>query len=101
MTRSKTKPPIRKPLFDEENTIRFAAGEKVEVGAAAGRSAGRSAAVCMTDRKSAKKVEPDRLPLSLMLKPEVITRIVEEATRKGKSVEQIVEKLVAKHLGKH
>jgi len=95
MTRSKTKPPIRKPLFDEETTLRFAAGEKVEVEAAAGRDA----AVNMTGRKSAEKSQPDRLPLSLMLKPEVITRIAEEATRKGKSVEQIVEKLVVKHLG--
>jgi hypothetical protein len=97
MTRSKTKPPIRKPLFDEETTIRFASGEVVEVEG----DVGTDAAASMPGRISAKKLESDRLPLSLMLKPEVITRISEEAARKGKSVEQIVEKLVGKHLGKH
>ena len=95
MTRSKTKPPIRKPLFDEENTLRFAAGETTEVEAAADRDA----AVSSTGRNQAKEQDPDRLPLSLMLKPEAIARIEEEAARKGKSAGQIVEKLVAKHLG--
>lgn len=95
MTRSKAKPPIRKPVFDEENTLRFAAGELAEAEAAG------NAAASMTSRKPGMKMEPARLPLSLMLKPEIITRITEEATRKGKSAGQIVEKLVARHLGKH
>jgi hypothetical protein len=95
MTRSKTKPPIRKPLFDEAETLRFAAGETAEVESAAGSDASAGT----TARKPAKGPAPDRLPLSLMLKPEAIDRIEEEAARKGKTVEQIVEKLVAKHLG--
>jgi hypothetical protein len=95
MTRSKTKPPIRKPLFDEETTISFAEGEMIKVEAVAGRDA----AVSSTGRNQAKEHDPDRLPLSLMLKSEVIARIEEEAARKGKSAGQIVEKLVAKHLG--
>ena len=89
MTRSKTKPPIRKPLFDEENTLRFAAGETAEVEAAAGRPGG-DAAVSSTGRKPAKEQDADRLPFALMLKPEVITRITEEAARKGKSAGQVV-----------
>jgi hypothetical protein len=36
-----------------------------------------------------------------MLKREVIIRLEEEAARKEKSIGQIVEKLVTKHLGKH
>ena len=36
-----------------------------------------------------------------MLKPDVIARLKAEAARKEKTVGQIVEKLVSKHLDKH
>jgi hypothetical protein len=81
MTRSKTKPPIRKPVFDEDSTIRFATGEAEQV--------------------DTKKSGPDRLCLTLTMKRELVIRLEEEAVRKEKSVDQIVEKLVGKHLGKH
>ena len=93
MTRSKIRPPIRKPVFDEENTIRFAAQEAGQADPSTGNGP--------ADRKSVKRSEPDRLCLTLTLKREVITRLKEEAARKEKSVDQIVEKLVTKHLGKH
>ena len=96
MTRSKIRPPIRKPVFDEENTIRFAEQEAGKVDTA-GPSTGSDPA----DWKSVIKTDPDRLCLTLTLKREVITRLKEEAGRKEKSVDQIVEKLVTKHLGKH
>ena len=96
MTRSKIRPPIRKPVFDEENTIRFAAQEAGQVDTAVPSTGSEPAA-----RKSVKKSEPNRLCLTLALKREVITRLKEEAARKEKSVDQIVEKLVTKHLGKH
>ena len=95
MTRSKTKPPIRKPVFDEEMTIRFAAREAGQV--AAVPSPGGDPA----DRHSVKKSGPDRLCLTLTLKRDMVIRLEEEAARKEKSVDQIVEKLVGKHLGKH
>jgi hypothetical protein len=96
MTRSKTKPPIRKPVFDEENTLRFAAQEAGQVDAAL-PPAGSNPDL----RKPGKKSETDRLRLTLTLKREIITRLEEEAARKEKSVDQIVEKLAIKHLGKH
>ena len=51
--------------------------------------------------RRAKKSDPDREGLSLMLKPEVVSCLKAEAGRKEKTVDQIVEKLVTKHLGKH
>jgi len=96
MTRSKIRPPIRKPVFDEENTVRFAAQDEGQVDTAV-----PSTGDDLPDRKTVLKSEPDRLCLTLALKQEVITRLKEEAARKEKSVDQIVEKLVTKHLGKH
>jgi len=85
MTRAKTRPPMQKPVFDVEGILRFAALETPATGND-GRSAGG---------------DPDRSRLTIMLKPEIIARLKTEAARKDKTVEQIVEKLVTKHLGKH
>ena len=98
MTRAKTKPPVRKPVFDQEGILGFAAKELDQ---AHGRSAGFDTAGNPAGRKSAKKSDPDRLSLSLILKSEVISLLKSEAGRKEKTVDQIVEKLVTKHLGKH
>jgi len=85
MTRSKGTPPVHKPVFDEESVLRFAAGapDQVSGGATAAKDAGA-----------------DRIPINLMLKPEAVARLREEAIRKEKKIEQIIEKLVAKHLAK-
>jgi hypothetical protein len=78
MTKSKAKPPMHKPAFDAEGILRFASGGV-----------------------SSDSIDPDRTGLTLMLKPEVVSRLKAEASRKEKTLEQIVEKLVTKHLGKH
>jgi len=78
MTKIKAKPPMHKPAFDAEGIIRFA-------------SLGASPAGGDSDRSN----------LTLMLKTEAVARLKAEASRKEKTLEQIVEKLVAKHLGKH
>jgi hypothetical protein len=85
MTRAKSKPPVHKPVFDTEGILRFAALEENPAGHDA-RPAG---------------MDPDRLHLTLLLKPEVMNRLKAEAARKEKTIDQIVEKLVTKHLGKH
>ena len=78
MTKSKAKPPIHKPAFDAEGILRFAA-----------------------QGASSEGKDPDRTGFTLMLKPETVSRLKAEASRKEKTLEQIVEKLVGKHLGKH
>jgi hypothetical protein len=85
MTRAKTRPSMHKPAFDADSILRFAALETPATGHDL-RAAGG---------------DPDRTSVTLMLKTEVVARIKAEAARKGKSAEQIVEKLVTKHLGKH
>jgi len=85
MTRAKTRPPMHKPVFDTDGILRFAAMGETPNGHDLRPAGG----------------DPDRGSLTLMLKSEVISRLKAEAARKEKTVEQIVEKLVTKHLGKH
>jgi hypothetical protein len=101
MTRSKTRPPIRKPVLDEEDILEFAAHNAVPAAfpveqPSMGISVGNS-----TDRKTVKVGKAERHPLELMLKREIIVRLEDEAARKEKSIGQVVEKLVTKYLGKH
>lgn len=76
MTRVKSKPSVQKPVFDTESILRFAA-------------------------LNVPPVVNEAAHLTLMLKPDVIALLRAEAARKEKTVEQIVTKLVLKHLGKH
>ena len=101
MTRSKTTPSVHKPSFDEESTLRFAEKDIVKVNDASLLADDCEQAGGKTDKKPAKNQGADRLHITLALKAEVIARLKEEAERKEKTVGQVVEKLVAKHLGKH
>jgi hypothetical protein len=85
MTRAKTKPAMHKPGFDAEGILSFAAQGVHSNGHELGPAGG----------------DHDRLSVTLALKPEVIARLKAEAARKEKTLEQIVEKLVSKHLNKH
>jgi hypothetical protein len=100
MTRTKSKPPLHKPVFDENEVIRFAA-----TGAGSAGSAGQPADACAElsskKRKSGKDEATSRTGLTLVLSPEVIERLRAVAEHKGKTIDQVVEKLVTKHLGKH
>ena len=78
MTKNKTAPPMHKPAFDADEVIRFASRGAFPEGG-----------------------DADRLSLTLMLKAEVVARLKAEASRKDKTLEQVVEKLVGKHLDKH
>ena len=83
MTRIKGTPPVHKPPFDEESVLRFAAGATEQD----------------ADRVEALKTDcKNRVSINLMLKSDVIARLREEAIRKGKRIEQVIEKLVARHL---
>ena len=78
MTKSKARPPMHKPAFDAEGILRFASQGASPAGG-----------------------DSDRVSLTIMLKPEAVSRLKAEASRKEKTLEQIVEKLVTKHLDKH
>jgi hypothetical protein len=81
----KTKPSVHKPVFDEESILRFAAMESRQGG----------------NELQPGAPDPERPSLTLQLKPDVISLLKTEAARKGKTVDQIVAKLVSKHLDKH
>ena len=91
MTRVKTKPSVHKPVFDEESVLKFVRSSENAGNPAAG----------MEPQRPAGKSGSGRQPLHLMLKAEVVAMLEAEAARKEKSVAQIVEKLVARHLDKH
>jgi hypothetical protein len=96
MTRSKKTPSLHKPPFDEESALRFAETEP---------KAPASAQVRGTDNREeaapGKGLQHERLAITLRLKADTIATLQHEAGRKGKAVDQIIDKLIAKHLGKH
>lgn len=96
MTRTKSTPPLRKPLFDEAEVISFAA-----MGEARSEIADAPAATKGRERKAAKKADAERAGLTLTLLPETVARLKAEAARKDRTIDQVVEKLVHKHLSKH
>lgn len=100
MTRAKSKPPLHKPVFDENEVIRFAAtGEGPTE--SAGQSFGAGAEMSGKKCKSGKDDAKGRTGLTIILSPEAIERLRSAAEHKGKTIDQVVEKLVTKHLGKH
>jgi hypothetical protein len=101
MTRSKITPSVHKPSFDAEKTVRFAEKEAIKADDALLFADYRGQAGGKADKKPSKNSGADRLHVTLALKPDVIALLKEEAQRKEKTVGQVVEKLVAKNLGKH
>jgi len=84
MKPAKTRPVIHKPDFDVEGILRFAGQETT-----APRYDHDSSSEC-----------PDRPTLTLRIKAEVVAKLTTEAARKEKTIEQVIEKLVSKHLKK-
>lgn len=82
MTKERKVPAIAKPVFDETTTLRFAE--------ASGDLAGISPQPA--DEKG-------RVPLTLLIKPELYAVLEREASRKGRSVESLVRKHLTKHFG--
>ena len=101
MTRSKKTPTVHKPPFDEESTLRFAEmGPRKSAGApVAGKESGTTP-IREETPATGKESKPDRHPVTLLLKADTITTLQHEAARKGKAVDQIIDKLVAKHLAR-
>lgn len=100
MTRSKITPSIHKPPFDEESALRFAEMAPKSAGSMPARGKGGSTPLMRGEITTGKEPQPDRHPITLLLKADTITTLQHEAARKGKAVDQILDKLVAKHLAK-
>ena len=100
MTRTKKAPSIQKPPFDEESVLGFAEKGLPQKITGRRKTDFVQPPAQRADDKQVKESDPERRPLTLMLKLVTIAHLQQEAFRKGKSVNQIVDKLVAKHLGK-
>lgn len=98
MTRSKRTPQVHKPPFDEENALRFA---ETEPGTSATARKGGSTQQVNEEMTKVAELQPDRHSITLLLKADTITALQHEAGRKGKAIDQIIDKLVAKHLSKN
>jgi hypothetical protein len=96
MTRSKKTPSLHKPPFDEESALRFAEMEPKAPAGAQVRGTDN-----MEEAAPGKGLQQERLAITLRLKADTIAALQHEAGRKGKAVDQIIDKLIAKHLGKH
>jgi len=101
MTRSKKTPSLHKPPFDEESALRFAEMEPKAPAGAQGPVKVGNTPRNREEAASGKGPQAERLSITLRLKADTIATLQKEAQRKGKAVDQIIDKLVAKHLGKH
>jgi hypothetical protein len=98
MAKSKTHPTIQKPVFDPEAALRFAeegggAPEKVPVKEKKTKGATASADV--------KSPSLGYSVLTMQIREELLAKARVEAARKGRTLEEYVEKLISKHVGKH
>jgi hypothetical protein len=88
MTRDRKRPGIKKPVIDEEAILRFATAhtETAEPPAAS---------------KEEKPANDDAtVRLTISLSRETYGRIVKEAARKERSVEDLLQRHLSKHYGK-
>ncbi len=94
MAKSKTNPKVLKPVFDAEAALRFASeGEPV---ADQALSPPRKARPRNAARSRAGYTE-----ITVLISDELLPRARAEAARKGRTLDELIEKLLSKHVGKH
>ena len=101
MTRERKQAAIRKPLIDEETALRFAAIPQAEMSPPArarkvtGEKAGKGRGNGSENPKGNASVQ-----LTVNLSKETYARIIHEAERKKRSVEELLQRHLTKHYGK-
>jgi hypothetical protein len=98
MAKSKTHPTIQKPVFDPEAALRFAeeGGGATDTAALKEKKTKGAAAPVV-----AKAPHPGYSVLTMQIREELLAKARVEAARKGRTLEEYVEKLISKHVGKH
>lgn len=94
MAKSKTQPAILKPLFDPEAALRFAAE---------GEPAGKQEP-CGQEKNPQEKARKSRAgytEVTVLIRDELLPRARAEAARKGRTLDELIEKLITKHVGKN
>lgn len=98
MAKTKTNPSIAKPVFDADAALRFAAegGSTVKEEPVKERKAKAS-----TASVSAAAAAAGYAGITLQIREELLVKARAEAARKGRTLEEYIEKLISKHAGKH
>jgi hypothetical protein len=98
MAKSKTHPTIQKPVFDPEAALRFAE----EGGGATDTAAVKEKKMKATPAPAVVKAPHSGYSLlTLQIREELLAKARVEAARKGRTLEEYIEKLISKHVGKH
>lgn len=98
MAKAKTHPSIEKPVFDPEAALRFA-----KEGAPPGKqeTSGHDKSASHALSRATSKARAGYAEISVLIRDELLPRARAEAARKGKTLDEFIEKLISKHLGKH
>lgn len=95
MTRDRKRPGIRKPVIDEETALRFATAQQPGSTESIGADTGAPSDQC--DDAAG---DPSTVRLAVTLSRDTYARIVKEAARKERSVEELLQRHLTKHYGK-
>lgn len=101
MTRERKQAAIQKPLIDEETALRFATVSQSEMSPptlakkVTGEKTGKGRGNGSGNAKGSASVQ-----LTVNLSKETYTRIIHEAERKKRSVEELLQRHLTKHFGK-
>ena len=98
MAKSETQPSIEKPIFDPEAALRFAAEEAPTGKRVVPEQGGTASRV---PSRSISKSRSGYTEITVLIRDELLPRARAEAARKGKTLDELIEKLISKHLGKH
>jgi len=98
MAKTKTHPSITKPVFDPEAALRFAAegGNTQKEEPAKERKVKASTVSAVTAAAAAGYAN-----LTMQIREDLLAKARTEAARKGRTLEEYIEKLISKHVGKH
>lgn len=94
MTRERKQAVIRKPVIDEEAALRFASAQSE---AAPSVQPADAAAV---KTKSPPSDDKETVEVAVILTKETHARIIREAAKKKRSVEEMLQRHLTKHYGK-
>jgi len=97
MAKSKARPPIAKPVFDPEAALRFAVEGEGTIAVSPTEKPGAKASAGQTG----KDVSDGYVSVKVQIREELLQRARAEASRKGKTLDEYIGKLISKHVGKH
>ncbi len=97
MAKSKVRPPIAKPVFDPEAALRFAAEGVSATGEASAGNPGAAPAAGEVGKASGDGF----VSVTVSIREELLQRARAEASRKGRTLDEYIGKLIGKHAGKH